>query len=147
MNHSTQTTKQGARTMTKKQKEKLEKRLKELENLFNQKDRSKINSSELISEYSEVKFKLNKQNINITLKGNNKYYWANQCAEFTKNLLTFGYGHISKEEIKANGVCFNKYSINNGYNQYCTDLKRFSNKEEMLGFVKGYNEAIFNNQI
>ena len=51
--------------MTNKQKEKLEKRLKELENLFNQKDRSKINSSELISEYSEVKFKLNKQNINI----------------------------------------------------------------------------------
>ena len=132
--------------MTNKQKEKLEKRLKELENLFNQKDRSKINSSELISEYSEVKFKLNKQNINITLKGNNKYYWANQCAEFTKNLLNFGYGHISKQEIKDKGVCFNKYSINNGYNQYCNDIKRFNSKEEMLGFVKGYNEAINNSK-
>ena len=133
--------------MTNKQKEKLTNRLKEIHNLLNQKDRSKINSSDLISEMTEIEFKLNKQNINITLKGNNKYYWANQCAEFTKNLLTFGYGHTNKEEIKANGVCFNKYSINNGYNQYCTDLKRFSNKEEMLGFVKGYTEAIYNNQI
>ena len=46
--------------------------------------------------------------------------------------------------IKKNGVCFNKYSINNGYNQYCRDMKRFNSKEELLGFVIGYNEAIIN---
>jgi hypothetical protein len=44
--------------------------------------------------------------------------------------------------IKKDGVCFNEYSINNGYNQYCRDMKRFNNKQEMLGFVIGYNEAM-----
>ena len=48
--------------------------------------------------------------------------------------------------IKRNGVCFNKYSINNGYSQYCRDIKRFSSKEEMIGFVIGYNFSINNTE-
>jgi hypothetical protein len=130
--------------MTNKQNEKLTNRLKVITYELNYADRTQINSIDLISEMTEIEFKLNKQNINITLKGDYKYYWANQCSEFTKNLLNFGYGHISKQEIKDKGVCFNKYSINNGYNQYCNDIKRFNSKEEMLGFVKGYNEAVSN---
>jgi len=94
---------------------------------------------------NEIEFKQNKQNINITLRGDNKYYYAHQCAVFTKNLLKFGYGHINKDMIKKDGVCFNQYSINNGYNQFCRDIKRFNSREEMLGFVIGYNEAINNN--
>ena len=94
---------------------------------------------------NDIEFTRNKKNINVILRGNNKYYHANQCALFTKNLLKFGFGHITKDQIKKDGVCFNKYSINNGYNQYCSDIKRFNNKEEMLGFVIGYNEAIDHN--
>ena len=94
---------------------------------------------------NDIEFSENKKNINCTLRGDNKYYYANQCALFTKNLLKLGYGHISKDQIKKDGVCFNKYSINNGYNQFCRDIKRFSSKEEMLGFVIGYNEAINHN--
>ena len=93
----------------------------------------------------EIQFKLNKENINFRLTGNNKYYYANQCKEFENNLKKFGYGHIKKEDIIKNGVCFNNYSINNGYNQYCRDIKRFNNKEELLGFVVGYNQSILNN--
>jgi hypothetical protein len=130
--------------MTNKQNEKLINRLKVITYELNHADRSQINSIDLISEMTEIEFKLNSQNINITLKGDFKYYWANQCAVFTKHLLNFGFGHITKEDIKAKGVCFNKYSINNGYNQYCNDIKRFNSKEEMLGFVKGYNEAVSN---
>ena len=91
---------------------------------------------------NDLEFNQNKKNINFILRGKNKYYYANQCALFTKNLLLYGYQNISKDQIKKDGVCFNEYSINNGYNQYCRDIKRFNNKAEMLGFVIGYNEAI-----
>ena len=91
---------------------------------------------------NDIEFARNKKNINFILRGKNKYYYANQCALFTKNLLLYGYGNITKDQIKKDGVCFNEYSINNGYNQYCRDIKRFNNKAEMLGFVIGYNEAI-----
>ena len=96
---------------------------------------------------NDLEFNKNKKNINFILRGKNKYYYANQCALFTKNLLLYGYQNISKDQIKKEGVCFNKYSINNGYNQYCRDIKRFNNKEEMLGFVIGYNECINNKEI
>ena len=91
---------------------------------------------------NEREFKINKQNINFRLSGRNKYYYAYQCALFTRNILEHGFGHITKEMIKKDGVCFNEYSINNGYNQFCRDMKRFNNKKEMLGFVIGYNEAM-----
>ena len=41
-------------------------------------------------------------------------------------------------------MLLNNYSINNGYNQYCEDIKRFNSKKELLGFVIGYNEAMNN---
>ena len=94
---------------------------------------------------NEREFKINKKNINFRLSGRNKYYYAYQCALFTRNVLKHGFGHITKEMIKKDGVCFNEYSINNGYNQYCRDIKRFNNKEELLGFVVGYNQSIINN--
>ena len=40
--------------MTNKQKEKLEKRLKVINDLFNQGDKSNINSSELINEMTDL---------------------------------------------------------------------------------------------
>jgi hypothetical protein len=127
--------------MNDKQKTKLENRLKEIENILN----NGFNS-DLLSELHDIQFKLNKENINFTLKGQNKYYYANQCKQFENNLKKYGYGHIKKEDILKDGVCFNNYSINNGYNQYCRNIKRFNNKEELLGFVVGYNQSIFNKE-
>jgi hypothetical protein len=127
--------------MNEKQKTKLENRLKEIENILN----NGFNSN-LLSELHDIQFKLNKENINFTLKSKNKYYYANQCKQFENNLKKYGYGHIKKEDILKDGVCFNNYSINNGYNQYCRDIKRFNNKEELLGFVVGYNQSIFNKE-
>jgi len=130
--------------MNTKQIEKSLNRLKEIEVfLNNNRDYSNFDE-ELLMERTEIQFKLNKQNINFILKNDNKYYYANQCREFTGNLLKYGYGSISKKDIEKNGVSFNKYSINNGYNQYCRDIKRFSNTQELLGFVIGYNQAILN---
>ena len=127
--------------MNDKQKTKLENRLREIENILNN-----GSNSSLLSELHDIQFKLNKENINFTLKGQNKYYYANQCKQFENNLKKYGYGHIKKEDILKDGVCFNNYSINNGYNQYCRDIKRFNNKEELLGFVVGYNQSIFNKE-
>ena len=93
---------------------------------------------------NDAEFKENKKNINFSLRGQNKYYFAFQCALFIKNVKKYGFGHITVDMIDKNGVCFNEYSINNGYNQYCRDMKRFNSKEEMLGFVIGYNQAIEN---
>jgi hypothetical protein len=127
--------------MNEKQKTKLKNRVKEIENILN----NGFNSN-LLSELHDIQFKLNKENINFTLKSKNKYYYANQCKQFENNLKKYGYGHIKKEDILKDGVCFNNYSINNGYNQYCRDIKRFNNKEELLGFVVGYNQSIFNKE-
>jgi len=91
---------------------------------------------------NERRFKESKKNINVVLRGNNKYYYANQCAKFTRYVTENGFDKwITKEDITEHGVCFNKYSINNGYSQYCRDIKRFNSKDEMLGFVIGYNIA------
>ena len=84
---------------------------------------------------NEAEFKKNKKNINFSLRGRNKYYYAYQCALFTKNVKIFGFGHITADMIIKDGICFN---------QYCRDMKRFNSKEELLGFVIGYNEAIIN---
>ena len=127
--------------MNDKQKTKLENRIKEIESILNN-----GSNSNLLSELHDIQLKLNKENINFTLKGQNKYYYANQCKQFENNLKKYGYGHIKKEDILKDGVCFNNYSINNGYNQYCRDIKRFNNKEELLGFVVGYNQSIFNKE-
>jgi len=135
--------------MNDKQRNKINARITEIEQyLDNNRDYSKFDSHALITERSELQFKRNKENINFTLKGNNKYYYANQCHEFTQHLFNNGYDkYITKEEIQKEGISFNKYSINVGYSKYCKDLKRFSSKEEMLGFVIGFNTCQQNNKV
>ena len=96
------------------------------------------NIAEQAHKRNEAEFKQNKKNINFVLKGSNKYYYANQCKRFTELVTMYGYPYIDKKEIEENGISFNKYSINVGYSQYCRDLKRFNNKEELLGWVVGY---------
>ena len=115
-------------------------RIKEIESLLD-----KESNLDLICERNEIEFKINKQEINFRLTGNNKYYYAHQCALFQEYVWNNGFGHITSDMIKnETGVCFNEYSINTGYNQYGRDLKRFNSKKEMLGFVIGYNMAIEN---
>ena len=94
----------------------------------------------------DQEFKNNLTNINFILRGKNKYYYADQCAIFIDHVNRYGFNNISKEAIKENGISFNKYSINNGANQYNTDLKTFNSKEKMLGFVIGFNEAMNNHR-
>lgn len=128
--------------MNAQQKTKLENRLKEIESIYYDSDSDKRHN--LICERNEIEFKINKENINFRLTGYNKYYHAAQCSKFVKNVFKYGYLHKTPEELKESGICFNTYSINAGYNQYCEDLKRFNSKEELLGFVIGFNQCIWN---
>ena len=123
---------------------KIRKQLREVKKQIKENQLSLNEMSNLFGLRNELEFKLKKQNINFTLKGYDKYYYASHCRQFTKNLKKYGYGNIKKEDILKNGVSFNNYSINNGYSQYNIDIKRFNSKLEMLGFVIGYNNAISN---
>jgi hypothetical protein len=123
---------------------KIRKQLREVKKQIKENKLSLNEMSNLFGLRNELEFKLKKQNINFTLKGYDKYYYASHCRQFTKNLKKYGYGNIKKEDILKNGVSFNNYSINNGYSQYNSDIKRFNSKLEMLGFVIGYNNAISN---
>ena len=63
--------------MNDKQRNKINARITEIElYLDNNRDYSKFDSHALILERSELQFKRNKENINFTLKGNNKYYFC-----------------------------------------------------------------------
>ena len=121
---------------------KAETRLKEIKKLLNNPNWFEKGTHDLLDERNEIEFKLNKQNVNFILRGQNKYYYAAQLKKFIDNVYKFGFDHITSKMIQKNGVCFNQYSINNGYNQYCRDMKRFSSKEELIGFVIGYNQAV-----
>ena len=126
---------------------KIRKQLKEVNQQIKDNKLDLKSMSNLYGLRNELEFKLNKQNINFTLRGYNKYYYAHHCRKFVKNLKIHGYGHIKKEDILKDGASFNNYSINNGYNQYCNDIKRFDSKVELLGFVIGYNQAISNRKV
>ena len=101
-----------------------------------------------IQKRNEQEYKINKKGINFRLSGNNKYYYANQCQEFYGNLKKYleksshDFDLRQLERLKKEGICFNKYSINIGYNQYCEDYKRFNSTQELLGFVIGFNQAM-----
>ena len=90
-------------------------------------------------ELQELEFEHNKLDINFRLSGDNKYYYADQCKRFVQNLYKFE-PKLSDKIIKE-GISFNKYSINIGYNQFSEDYKRFNSTQELLGFVIGYNQA------
>ena len=92
----------------------------------------------------ELEYKEAKEKITFQLRGDNKYYYAFQCAKFEKNLIKYGYdSYATKSSIAKEGLMFNEYSITLG-NYYGHDLKRFNSRQEMLGFVIGYNESILN---
>ena len=110
-------------------------------NQINEIDIQLLNSKELdinlIQKRNELEFKRNKDNISFRLTCNNKYYYANQCYSFAKHILNNGYPYKDTNNININDISFNKHSITIKN----SDLKRFNNKDEMLGFVIGYNTA------
>ena len=130
--------------MNVQQQEKIQDRINVIKSVLDQNKMDLNQMSALLGERNELQYKLNKANINFILKGKNKYYYATHCRIFTDNLLKYGYGRKTPEQIKETGITFNNNSINFGYGSYTEDLKRFESKSDLLAFVIGYNAAISN---
>jgi len=124
--------------------QKIQDRLNVIQSVLDQNKMELNQMSSLLGERNELQYKLNKENILFTLKGKNKYYYATHCKTFTDNLLKYGYGRKTPEQIKESGITFNNNSINFGYGTYTEDLKRFESKSDLLHFVIGYNAAVSN---
>ena len=92
---------------------KQQKRLEALENV----DTSEMTLEEMsniFSERSELLLSRNKENINIILRGNDKYYYANQCYKFTQNLLKYGFNGFRVNSLRYFTLfsnCFNDILI------------------------------------
>ena len=88
----------------------------------------------------EQRFKHAKEDITFRLNGRDKYYYAFQCAEFKKNVIRLGFDDVATADaVKEQGLFFNEHCITLGH-YYGYDLKRFKSKDEMFGFVIGFNE-------
>jgi hypothetical protein len=124
--------------------QKIQDRLNIIQSVLDENKMELNQMSSLLGERNELQYKLNKENVLFTLKGKNKYYYATHCKIFTENLLKYGYGRKTPEQIKESGITFNNNSINFGYGTYTEDLKRFESKSDLLHFVIGYNAATSN---
>ena len=92
----------------------------------------------------EKEFNQIKKKFTFSLRGEDKYYNAFQCAKFEKHLIENKFDYITTQKaVEKEGLCFNKYSITLGH-EYGHDLKRFNSPKEMFGYIAGYNDAINN---
>ena len=88
----------------------------------------------------EQQFKQAKEDITFRLNGRDKYSYAFQCAAFKENVMRLGFDHVATADaVKEQGLFFNEHCITLGH-YYGHDLKRFKSKDEMFGFVIGFNE-------
>jgi len=122
--------------------DKLKEKLNQVETIIYRDDFYTIYDSEERSEYfqqkSDLEFKINKENIYVRLTGNDKYYYAHECAKFTKHILKNGFQQYKPKDI--NDVYFDTHNITiRLMSTGETDIKRFETKQEMLGFVLGFN--------
>ena len=89
----------------------------------------------------EAEFKRKKENIYFRLAGNNKYYNAGQCWNFTQYILKNGYGRYKPSDI--DNVYFDNHSITIRLISTAeSDIKRFETLKELLGFVIGWNACL-----
>ncbi len=92
---------------------------------------------------NELQFKRNKQNVHMRITGNNKYYYADQCNQFTNYILKHGFYNHKPEDIKSVSIVNSTHygaSINARLSSGGeTHIKTFNDKNEMLGFICGFN--------
>lgn len=89
----------------------------------------------------EAEFKRNKENIYMRLTGYDKYYYANQCWNFTQHILKHGFNNYKPSDIES--LYFDTHNITIRLVSTAeTDIKRFNTKQEMLGFVIGWNACL-----
>ena len=89
----------------------------------------------------EADYKRNKENIYCRLSGYDKYYYAHQCWNFSQYILKNGSNKYKSSDIES--VYFDTHNITIRLHSTAeTDIKRFNTKQEMLGFVIGWNACL-----
>ena len=97
--------------------------------------------SKRFSKERQLEFKKNKENIYFRLAGDNKYYNAHQCWDFTQYILKNGFGRYKPSDI--DNVYFDNHSITIRLISTGEDtIKRFESVKELLGFVVGFNVCL-----
>lgn len=92
------------------------------------------------SKERETEFKRNKENIYMRLSGYDKYYYASQCWNFTQHILKHGFNNYKPSDIES--LYFDTHNITIRLHSTAeTDIKRFNNKQELLGYVVGFNDS------
>ncbi len=105
-------------------------------------------TTEEIHERNDLQFLRNKENVNMRLSGDNKYYYANQCAMFIRHIEKHGFNGYHEDDIESvyitsspyYGASANARLISGGE----THIKAFNSNKELLGFIIGYNSAVYN---
>jgi len=104
-------------------------------------------TSEEINERGDLIFLRNKQNVNMRLSGVNKYYNAYQCYDFLTHIKTSGYNRYKSNDIESVYITSSPYygakvlaRLNSGG---VADLKSFNENKELLNFIIGFNEALY----
>ena len=98
----------------------------------------------MITQRNDLEFQRNKQCIRFTLRGSNKYYFAGSCYRFSQQFPEQNYRNRASRGTAYNDdieIFFEKNAIiirfkSNGAERHLTT---FNTKEEMLGFVRGWN--------
>lgn len=119
---------------------------KELEVLNLKAGRCEPLTNKEIMRRNDLTFKENKKCIDFILKGYNKYFYAAQCAKYCKFIEANGIKGYTAEDITKCYVCYNSYYggsiratlVSGGV----TIVKSFNEKQPMLEYVVGFNEAI-----
>ena len=104
-------------------------------------------TSEEINESNDLIFLRNKENVNMRLSGVNKYYNAYQCYDFLTHIKTSGYNRYKANDIESVYITSCPYygakvaaRLNSGG---VADLKTFNENKELLNFIIGFNEALY----
>ena len=104
-------------------------------------------TSEEIHERADLIFLRNKENVNMRLSGINKYYNAHQCYDFLEHIKTSGYNRYKSTDIESVYITSSPYygakvaaRLNSGG---IADLKSFNENKELLNFIIGFNEALY----
>ena len=104
-------------------------------------------TSQEIQEHNELEFLRNKENVNMRLIGKNKYYNAYQCYDFLTHIKTSGYNRYKANDIESVYITSSPYygakvaaRLNSGG---VADLKSFNENKELLNFIIGFNEALY----
>ena len=104
-------------------------------------------TSQELQESNDLIFLRNKENVNMRLTGNNKYYNAYQCYDFLEYVKKSGYNRYKANDIKSVYITSCPHygakvaaRLNSGG---VADLKSFNENKELLNFIIGFNEALY----